>query len=338
MKAVGLYQYLPIENPESLLDLKIKKPNAKGRDLLVRVKAIAVNPVDYKVRLPKDKVEQTPRILGWDVAGIVEEVGPDCTLFQPGDEVYYAGDLTRQGGNSEFHLVDERIVGRKPKSLDFAQAAALPLTSITAYEALFDRMNISHDPDENKNKTILIIGAAGGVGSIATQLAKNIGLTVIGTASRPESIDWVKEQGADYTINHFEEFVPQLKQIGFKTVHYILCLNTTEKHWVNMANAIAPQGKICSIVESKETLNLTLLLNKSATFVWELMFTRSMFQTEDMIEQHKLLNEVADLIDSKIIKTTLSKRLSPINAENLRTAHSLLETGKSIGKIALENF
>jgi zinc-binding alcohol dehydrogenase family protein len=338
MKAVGLHRYLPIDNPESLLDLQIEKPSASGRDLLVRVKAVAVNPVDYKVRSPKEKVEENPKILGWDVAGIVEEVGPDCKLFKPGDEVYYAGDITRQGGNSEFHLVDERIVGEKPKSLSFAQAAALPLTTITAYEALFDRMNIRRKQSENQNKTLLIIGAAGGVGSIAIQLAKWAGLTVIGTASRPESIDWSKKQGADHTINHFKEFVPQLKQLGFETVHYILCLNTTDKHWINMTNAIAPQGKICSIVETKGPLDLTLLKNKSATFVWELMFTRSMFQTEDMIEQHKLLNEVADLVDSKIIKTTLTEHLSPINAENLRKAHTILETGKSIGKTVVENF
>ncbi|WP_044482050.1 zinc-binding alcohol dehydrogenase family protein [Paenibacillus antibioticophila] len=338
IKAVGLYRYLPIDNSESLLDLQLEKPRAAGRDLLVRVKAVAVNPVDYKVRSPKEKVEDNPKILGWDVAGIVEEVGPECTLFKPGDEVYYAGDITRQGGNSEFHLVDERIVGKKPRSLDFAQAAALPLTTITAYEALFDRMNISRDSNENKNKTLLIIGAAGGVGSIAIQLAKQVGLTVIGTASRPESIAWAKEQGADHTINHFEEFVPQLKQVGFEIVHYILCLNATEKHWANMAKVIAPQGKICSIVETDVPLHLTLLKDKSVTFVWELMFTRPMFQTEDMIEQHKLLNEVADLIDSQIIKTTLNKRLSPINAENLRRAHSLLETGKSIGKIVVEDF
>lgn len=333
MKAVGLYRYLPIDQPESLLDLELEKPSAAGRDLLVRVKAIAVNPVDYKVRSPKAKVEEKARILGWDVAGIVEEVGPECTLFQPGDEVYYAGDITRPGGNSEFHLVDERIVGKKPKSLDFAQAAALPLTTITAYEALFDRMNINRSPAENNNKSLLIIGAAGGVGSIAVQLAKKAGLTVIGTASRPESAAWAKGQGADHIINHFEEFVPQLKELGLDTVHYILCLNATEKHWVNMAQAIAPQGKICSIVETDVPLNLTLLKNKSASFVWELMFTRSMYQTEDC-----LLNEVSDLIDSGSIKTTLQQRLSPIHAENLRKAHSLLEAGHSIGKIVLEHF
>ncbi|PAQ16326.1 NADPH:quinone reductase [Bacillaceae bacterium SAOS 7] len=338
MKAVGLHQYLPIEHPESLLDLKVGKPHATGRDLLVRVKAIAVNPVDYKVRSPKEKVEANPKILGWDVTGIVEEVGENCTLFQPGDAVYYAGDITRQGGNSEFHLVDERIAGNKPTTLDFAEAAALPLTTITAYEALFHRLNINQDPNENKNKTLLIVGAAGGVGSIAIQLAKWAGLTVIGTASRPKSIAWVKEQGADYTINHFEEFASQLEQLGMETVHYILCLNTTEKHWENMAKAIAPQGKICSIVETDEPLNLNLLKMKSVTFVWELMFTRSMFQTEDMIEQHHLLNKVANLVDNQVIKTTLNERLSPINAENLRKAHSLLEKGRSIGKFVVEKF
>lgn len=338
MKAVGLYRYLPIDHPESLLDLQLEKPRVTGRDLLVRVKAVGVNPVDYKVRSPKEKVEHAPKILGWDVAGVVEQVGADCTLFQPGDEVYYAGDITRSGGNSEFHLVDERIVGKKPASLNFAQAAALPLTTITAYEALFDRMGISREHEVNENRTLLIIGAAGGVGSIAIQLAKKVGLTVIGTASRPESIEWAKELGADHTLNHYEEFVPQLQQLGFESVDYILCLNATEKHWENMAQAIAPQGKICSIVETDVPLPLTRLKNKSATFVWEFMFTRSMFQTEDMIEQHKLLNEVAEWLDDGSIKTTLNQRLAPINAETLRKAHSLLETGKAIGKIVVEGF
>ncbi|SFS90761.1 zinc-binding alcohol dehydrogenase family protein [Marininema halotolerans] len=338
MKAVGFYRYLPIEDPESLLDLKIEKPRPKGRDVLVRVNAIAVNPVDYKVRSPKEKVEKSPKILGWDVAGVIEEVGPDTTLFKPGDAVYYAGDITRPGGNSQFHLVDERIVGKKPSSLNDAEAAALPLTTITAYEALFDRMNIPSEPTKNKNKSLLIIGAAGGVGSIAIQLAKWAGLKVIGTASRAESIAWVKEQGADHTINHYEEFFPQLQEVGHETVDYILCLNATDKHWVNMAKVIAPQGKICSIVETDTPLDLTLLKSKSATFAWELMFTRPMYQTEDMIEQHHLLNKVADLVDNKVVKTTLTNRLSPINAENLRKAHQLLEQENAIGKTVVENF
>ncbi|AHN21428.1 NADPH:quinone reductase [Lysinibacillus varians] len=338
MKAVGLQQYLPIDHPESLLDLQIEKPRAKGRDLLIRVKAVSVNPVDYKVRSPKDKFEDMPKILGWDVAGIVEEVGPLCTLFKPGDKVYYAGDITRPGCNSEFHLVDERIVGHMPKTLNFAEAAALPLTSITAYEALFDRMKISSFSKDNKNKTILIIGAAGGVGSIAIQLAKWAGLTVIGTASRQESQNWATALGVDYTINHYEDFVSQLNLLNIEAVDYILCLNSTNNYWTNMAEVIAPQGTICSIVETDEPLNLTLLKNKSVTFVWELMFTRSMYQTEDMINQHKLLNRIAILIDSHILKTTISEILYPINAENLRKAHAILENGKTIGKVVVEGF
>ncbi|MBN9653402.1 zinc-binding alcohol dehydrogenase family protein [Halobacillus sp. GSS1] len=337
MKAVGLYEHLPIDHQDSLLDLEIDKPKPAGQDLLVRVEAVGVNPVDYKVRANGEK-EKEPKILGWDVSGVVEEVGPDCTLFQPGDEVYYAGDITRQGGNSQFHLIDERIVGKKPKTLSFAESAALPLTSITAYEGLFDRLNISSEPTDNQNKSILIIGAAGGVGSIATQLAKKAGLTVIGTASRPETVEWVKGLGADHTINHYKEFTPQLKELGMTNVDYIFCLNATEKHWDNMADAVAPQGKICSIVETNEPIDLTLLQQKSVTFVWELMFTRAIFQTDDMIEQHHLLNEIADLIDRDAITTTLNKLLSPISAHNIKQAHQLLESGSSIGKIVVEDY
>lgn len=336
MKAVGLYAHLPIEDPHSLVDLEVEKPQAANRDLLVRVEAIGMNPVDSKVRESNGEQLAEPKILGWDVAGVVEEVGPDCTLFQPGDEVYYAGDITRQGGNSEFHLVDERIVGKKPSSLSFAEAAALPLTTITAYESLVDRLGIQLDAPGNEGKTLLIVGAAGGVGSMAIQLAKKAGLTVIGTASRPESEEWVLDLGADATINHYEEFVPQLEKRGFAHVDYILCLNATQKHWENMADAIAPQGKICSIVEADEALDLTLLKSKSVTFVWEFMFTRSMFQTADMIEQHKLLMEVAGYIDNKQLKTTLNKRLAPIDAETLKHAHQLLESGSAIGKIVIE--
>lgn len=338
MKAVGLYKYLPIDDPESLVDAVVEKPVPTGKDLLVRVKAISVNPVDTKVRSPKSRVESSLKVIGWDVAGVVEQVGPDSTLFQPGDEVFYAGSITRPGGNSEFHLVDERIVGRKPSSIDFAEAAALPLTSITAWEGLFDRLGVAREVSRNAGKSILIIGAAGGVGSIAIQLAKYVGLTVIGTASRPESAEWIKSMGADHTINHYEAFVPQLKELGLAQVDYIFCLNSTEKHWSGMAEAIAPQGKICSIVETKEPLDLTLLMNKSATFVWELMFTRSMFQTPDMIEQHRLLNEVAHLVDQGVLRTTMVQKLEPIDAANLRKAHALLESGRTVGKIVLEHF
>jgi len=338
MKAVALFKYLPIEHPESLVDVEVEKPAATGRDLLVKVRAISVNPVDYKVRSPKSREESAPRVLGWDVAGVVEQVGPDCELFRPGDEVYYAGSITRPGGNSEYHLVDERIVGTKPSTLDYAQAAALPLTSITAWESLYDRLGVSPDPAANAGKTILVIGAAGGVGSIAIQLAKHAGLTVIGTASRPESADWARALGADAVINHFEPFLPQLKAAGFGEVDYILCLNSTEKHWANMAEAIAPQGKICSIVETDQLLNLTLLKNKSVTFVWELMFTRSTYQTPDMIEQHNLLSEIARLVDEGKVRTTTSAVLAPINADNLRKAHAMLESGRTVGKVVLEGF
>lgn len=338
MKAVGVTRYLPIEQKDSLLDVEIPKPSASGTDLLVQVKAISVNPVDTKIRAPKDTVEDTPRILGWDVAGVVVEVGEQVTHFQVGDEVFYAGSVTRAGGNSEFHLVDERIVGLKPKSLDFAAAAALPLTSITAWEAIHDRLGISEEPQHNSGKTILIINAAGGVGSIATQIASKAGLTVIGTASRQETVDWAKAHGADHTINHHQAFVPQLKEIGFSDVDYILCLNHTDQHWQPMADAIAPQGKICSIVETEQPIDLEALKNKSATFVWEFMFTRSMYETKDMSEQYRILSTIADQIDKGQLHTTETKRLRPINAANLRKAHRLLEAGNMIGKLVLEDF
>ncbi len=338
MKAVGLTRYLPIENPESLVDVVVEKPRATGRDILVKVMAISVNPVDTKVRAPKDRVEEVPKILGWDVAGIVEEAGPDCSLFRPGDEVFYAGSIARQGGNSEYHLVDERIVGRKPASLNFAEAAALPLTSITAWEALFTRMSISQDPSANEKKSLLIIGAAGGVGSIAIQLAKQAGLIVIGTASRPETVEWVKSMGADYTINHHDPLLPQLEAIGFSSVPYIFCLNALEKHWAGISEAVSPQGVVCAIDDPTSPLNLKLLKQKSATFVWEFMFTRSLYETDDMIEQHLLLNLIADAVDHQKLKTTLSEVLGPISAEHLRQAHKLLESNRTIGKVVLENF
>lgn len=338
MKAVGLTRYLPIENPESLEDVVIEKPKATGRDILVKVAAISVNPVDTKVRAPKDKVEESPKILGWDVAGIVDEAGPDCSLFRPGDEVFYAGSIARQGGNSEYHLVDERIVGRKPASLTFAEAAALPLTSITAWEALFTRMLLSQEPSVNKGKTLLIIGAAGGVGSIAIQLAKQAGLTVIGTASRPETVEWVQSMGADYTINHHDPLLPQLQALGFPSVPYVFCLNALEKHWAGIGEVISPQGVVCAIDDPTSPLDLTILKQKSVTFVWEFMFTRSLFETDDMIEQHHLLDRIAEAVDQQKLKTTLAEVLGPISAENLRQAHKLLESNKVIGKIVLEGF
>jgi NADPH:quinone reductase len=338
MKAVALTRYLPISNPESLIDIELDKPAPTGRDLLVKIEAISVNPVDTKVRAPKDKVEETPRVLGWDAAGVVEAVGPDATLFKPGDPVYYAGSVTRQGANCEFHLVDERIVGAKPKSLDFTHAAALPLTTITAWEALFERLGVSPQ-GADEGKSVLVIGGAGGVGSIGIQLAKKVAkLTVIATASRPESAKWATELGADHIVNHFDDIPKQLKAIGFENVDYVLIFNDTDKHFPAAAEVIKPQGGICTIVENSRPLQVELLKSKSAAFHWEFMFTRSMFGTPDMIEQHKLLSEVARLIDAGTLTTTLGRNLGKIDAANLREAHRLLEEGRSIGKLVLTGF
>ncbi|AMO99856.1 zinc-binding alcohol dehydrogenase family protein [Collimonas arenae] len=338
MKAVALTRYLPIENPESLVDVQLDKPTPKGRDILVEIKAIAVNPVDVKVRAPKDTVEPAPRVLGWDAAGVVQAIGPEVSRFKVGDRVFYAGDITRPGSNSEFQLVDERIVGHMPQSLAFEQAAALPLTAITAWEALFDRLHVPA-ATSLPGKSILIIGGAGGVGSIAIQLAVKVaGLNVIATASRPESEKWVRELGAQHVINHFGDLSAQLKEQGFDSVDYVLILNDTDHHFPAAAAVVAPQGTICTIVENAAPLDVSLLKAKSAGFVWEFMFTRSMFQTADMEQQGYLLDRVAGLIDNKTIVTTVNQVLSPINAANLRQAHATLETGRVIGKIVLKDF
>lgn len=339
MKAVALTRYLPTYHPESLQDMKLPTPTPGPRDLLVRVEAIAVNPVDAKVRAPKDKIEPEPRILGWDAAGTVVGIGSEVTLFQVGDSVYYAGDLTRQGCNSEFQVVDERIVGRKPRSLSPADAAALPLTTITAWECLFDRMMVEMPPQPGSSKTILIIGGAGGVGSIAIQLAAKVaGLQVIATASRPESAAWCREFGAHEVVNHHQNLVSQVQALGHEFVDYILILNNTDQHAPAAMQLIAPQGAICSIVENTRPLDIAPLKNKSARFCWEMMFTRSMYKTGDMIQQHYLLNEVATLVDQGVLKTTVNQTLRPINAANIRQAHVQLEVGHTIGKIVLENF
>ena len=340
MKAVALTRYLPTYHPESLLDMKLPDPTPGPRDLLVRIDAIAVNPVDTKVRSPKNTIEAEPRILGWDAAGTVIGVGHEVSLFKVGDAVYYAGDLTRQGCNSELQVVDERIVGHKPKSLTPASAAALPLTAITAWEALFDRLMIarSANPPEQR-KTILVIGGAGGVGSMAIQLAAQVaGLHVIATASRPQSVDWCKEFGAHAVVDHFQDLVSQVRALGHTFVDYVLILNNTDQHLPAAMELIAPQGAICSIVENTRPLDIAPLKNKSARFCWEMMFTRAMYQTEDMIQQHHLLNEVAQLVDQGVLKTTINQVLSPVNAANLRQAHIQLEAGNTIGKIVLHGF
>ena len=330
MKAVGLYKYLPIDNPESLLDLEVDTPVAAGHDLLVDVRAISVNPVDTKRRAPKDLVEKAPKILGWDAAGVVQAVGADVTLFKPGDEVYYAGSVIRQGANCQSHLVDERIVGRKPANLSFAEAAALPLTTLTAWELMFERMGISRT-GAHAGKSLLVLGGAGGVGSIAIQLAKKLAhLKVTASASRPESIAWCRSLGADETVDHTKPIEGEYD--------LVLCLSATDPYWPAFPKLVKPQGKIGLIVRTVKPVNLEILHDKSIAVHLEGMFTRSTFQTPDMIAQHALLDEAAGLVEAGVIRTTLTQSLGRIDAANLRHAHKLLEEGHVTGKLVLEGW
>lgn len=334
MKAVGYFKSLPASEPESLTDLDIEAPAAKGRDLLVAVKAVSVNPVDTKVRLrAAPKPGEPAKILGYDAAGVVEAVGPEVTLFKAGDEVFYAGSVVRSGTNAELHLVDERIVGRKPKSLSFAQAAALPLTGITAWELLFDRLAVA--PHVADPRALLVIGGAGGVGSIMLQLArKRTGLTVITTASRPQTREWCLKMGAHHVIDHSKPMPEQLKAIGHPQVALIAGLTGSEQHYPAIVQIIAPNGKF-ALIDAPTALDVNLLKPKAASLHWESMFTRSTFQTPDMIEQHNLLNEISKMADAGDVVTTATQELSPINADNLRNAHALAESGTMIGKVVL---
>ncbi len=330
MKAVGLYKYLPIDHPESLLDLEVETPVAAGSDLLVEVKAISVNPVDTKRRAPKDLVEKTPKILGWDAAGVVKAAGPDCRLFKPGDAVYYAGSVIRQGANCQFHLVDERIVGRKPANLTFPEAAALPLTTLTAWELMFERMGISKT-GAHAGKTLLILGGAGGVGSIAIQLAKKLArLKVVASASRPESIAWCKGLGADETVDHTKPIEGEFD--------FVLCFSAPDAYWPAFPKLVKPQGKVGMIVRTVKPVDLSILHDKSIAVCLEGMFTRSTFQTPDMAAQHALLDETAGLIEAGVLKTTLTRNLGNIHAANLRLAHKMLEEGHVTGKLVLEGW
>ncbi|WP_257458163.1 zinc-binding alcohol dehydrogenase family protein [Archangium lipolyticum] len=337
MKAVAYRQPAPIENPESLIDLEVPAPKPTGRELLVRVEAISVNPVDVKVRAGVDPSGQA-KILGWDAAGTVLAVGPDTTLFKPGDEVFYAGALERPGAYAEQQLVDERIVGRKPKSLSFAEAAALPLTSITAWELLFDRLRVSKGKPADAG-SVLILGGAGGVGSIAIQLARRLtGLKVFATASRPETQAWVRELGAHHVIDHGKPWAQQVKAIVPHGVEYVLGLTHTEAHFEEIVEVLAPQGALALIDDPARPLPINKLKSKSASLHWEFMFTRARYQTPDMIAQHHLLNEVADLVDAGVLRTTLKTHLGTINAANLKRAHALIESGRAMGKVVLSGF
>lgn len=337
MKAVAYQTPKSIDQSDALVDITLPDPVAAGRDLLVKVKAVSVNPVDVKVRAGSKPEPGEWKILGWDAAGVVRAVGPDVPQFKPGDRVWYAGSITRTGSNSELQLVDERIVGRMPSSLDFAAAAALPLTSLTAWEMLFDRFGIAPGTAAS-DKSLLVIGAAGGVGSIMTQLARRLtGLTIIGTASRPETKAWATQLGAHHVIDHTQSFAPQLARIGIANPDYVASLTHTDHHFDQIAEVIAPQGKF-GLIDDPEAFDVRKLKRKSVSLHWELMFTRAMFQTDDMAAQSRILNEVATLVDNGVIRTTVAENFGRINAENLKRAHALIESGKSRGKIVLEGF
>lgn len=334
MKAIGYFHSLPITDPQALVALDLPDPSPQGRDLLVQVEAISVNPVDYKIRQFRTPPAGEAGILGWDAAGIVVATGPEATLFRPGDAVFYAGALNRPGANSQLHLVDERLVGRKPASLDFAAAAALPLTSITAWELLFDRLGVVPGKS-GPRQTLLVVGAAGGVGSILLQLAARLTpLTLIATASRPETSAWVQALGAHHVIDHSQPMPAQLAALGFEAVDMVISLTNTEAHYPALIDMLRPQGKL-ALIDDPATLDAKPLKLKSLSLHWELMFTRSLFQTPDMIAQHHLLNEVAALIDAGVLRTTLDQVLGPITPQTLQQAHAVLESGKAKGKLVL---
>lgn len=339
MKAIGYSQAQAIENDDSLMDIDLPMPVAKERDLLVKVSAVSVNPVDTKVRASASPEAGEYKVLGWDAVGEVVAVGDQTELFNVGDKVWYAGDITRSGSNAEFQLVDERIVGAKPKSLSNVEAAAMPLTAITAWELLFDRLDFSLANSSDSKPRLLIMGAAGGVGSILTQLAAKLThAVVIGTASRPESEAWVKELGAHHVINHYQPLQAQLTALGIDSVSHVISLNQTDQHYSQLLEVLAPQGKLALIDDPEGVIDIKLMKMKSLSLHWEFMYTRSMFNTWDMQKQHELLTKIAKLIDDGVIKTTLGEHYGTINAENLKRAHAHIETNKAVGKLVLEGF
>ncbi|MCO5150463.1 MULTISPECIES: zinc-binding alcohol dehydrogenase family protein [unclassified Shinella] len=337
MRAIAYQTSQEITSETALVDIEQPVPEPKGRDLLVEIKAVSVNPVDTKLRRNAAPAGGEWRVLGFDAAGIVKAVGPAVTLFKAGDAVFYAGAIDRPGTNSEFHLVDERIVGSKPASLDFAAAAALPLTAITAWEMLFDRLKV-RDAVAGAANAILVIGGAGGVGSIAVQLARSLtDLTVIATASRPETADWAKSLGAHHVVDHSKPLAAEVAALGIGAPAFIFSTTNSVDHLAEIAEAIAPQGRF-GLIDDPKALDVLPLKRKSVSTHWEMMFTRSLLQTSDMIEQHELLNAVARLVDDGKIRTTLAEVVGPINAENLRKAHAMIESGRTRGKLVLDGF
>ncbi|WP_377295591.1 zinc-binding alcohol dehydrogenase family protein [Rhizobium sp. SGZ-381] len=337
MKSVAYQAAGALDRPEALVDIEQERPVASGRDLLVEVRAVSVNPVDTKIRRGVSAAPDGWKVLGWDAVGEVVETGEAVTRFKPGDQVFYAGALDRSGANSQFHLVDERLVGHKPKTLSDAEAAALPLTAITAWEILFERLDVRR-PVPGAANAILVIGGAGGVGSIAIQLLRALtDVTVIATASRPETQAWVRELGAHHVVNHAQPLAPQVEALGLGAPAFVFSTTETHLHVADIADLIAPQGRF-GLIDDPAVLDATPFKRKSVSLHWELMFTRSLYQTADMDAQGKLLDEVSALIDAGRIATTVTEVLTPINAANLKAAHAILESGKARGKIVLEGF
>lgn len=334
MKAIGYFEPGAIGRDDALLELELPRPSPGARDLLVRIKAVSVNPVDIKVRASAAPLDGAPKLLGWDAAGIVEAVGAEVTSFQPGDEVFYAGDISRPGTNAEYHVVDERIVGRKPRSLDWAEAAALPLTAITAWELLFDRLRISRR-GSGESGSLLVIGGAGGVGSILIQLARQLtDLTVIATASRPETSAWVRSMGAHHVVDHTRPLSAELAEIGFSEVSHVASLTASDLYLPVLPDILAPQGHV-ALIDDPRSFDIVPLKRKAITVSWEFMFARPLFETKDIIEQHRLLNEVSSLADSGVLRTTLNYPPLTLDVAGLKSAHGLLESGRAIGKLAL---
>ncbi|MBP2460547.1 MULTISPECIES: zinc-binding alcohol dehydrogenase family protein [unclassified Rhizobium] len=338
MRAVGFSENLPITSENALLDIELPEPEAKGRDLLVEIKAVSVNPVDTKQRRLQPVEAGQYRILGFDAAGVVRAVGPDVKLFKPGDEVFYAGAVNRPGTDAELHLVDERIVGKKPSSLSFEEAAALPLTAITAYETLFHRMKVQ-DKVASAWNAVLVIGGAGGVGSIAIQLLRELtDATVIGTGSRPETQDWIRTLGAHHVLDHSKPLAKQIAGMAIGNPAFVFSTTETSDHINDILEMIAPQGRLGLIDDPKEPIDIRQFKRKALSIHWETMFVRPVFQTADMIEQYKLLNHVSELVDAGKIRTTLSDVIGPINAANLKKAHARIESGTTRGKLVLSGF
>jgi NADPH:quinone reductase len=337
MKAVGYSKAGAVSDGKALEDIDVPVAAPQGRDIRVAVQAVSVNPVDTKIRRGVTPPPGEHRILGWDAAGVVEAVGPEARLFKPGDEVFYAGSIDRPGTNSEQHVVDERIVGRKPASLGFAEAAALPLTAITAWEALFDRLNVKTPVPEGAG-TILVIGGAGGVGSIAIQLLRQLtDLTIIGSASRPETQAWVKDMGAHHVIDHSKPLHEEIRRLGLEAPGFVFSTTETDKHFEAITELMAPQGRFC-LIDDPPPLDIMKLKRKSLSLHWELMFTRPLYGTPDIEKQHNLLNQVSGMVDQGLIRSTMAAHFGAINAANLLRAHALIESGTSRGKVVLEGF